>query len=660
MANPGAALTATKWFGLSAAMWVQASAGNAYMFAFYSSKLKTVLHYNQLQVNNLGVAKDLGENVGLLAGFLCNKLPPWTLLSIGALTGFLGYGVTWLVVSERIQALPYWQMSVLLWIGGNSATWFNTAVLVTCMRNFPNSRGTVVGILKGFVGLSAAIFTQIFSSLLSSDPNALLLLLAIGPTVVSLAAMLFIRPVPPKAQQVLDPEEHTNFHYITGVCIALAFYLLAATCLEDFFILPPLVPKLFTAVMVLFLVTPLVIPIKALMPECCGAGSFEPADEESFDINEPLLIAATSVGKEQQQQVSSAADPEPLRSEMQDSGHRGSDIETLKVTQVSPTAAAQNGSKEQQNGGGVIISNNQDNGDDAELLLAVGEGAVRRKRPRRGQDFKLKQALVKADFWLLFFTFFCGVGTGVTALNNLGQIGEAQGYFNVDIFISLISIANFLGRLGGGSLSEHYIRTNAIPRTVWLGVAQVFMIFSHLLFASAWPGSLYAGSMLLGLCYGVHFSIMVPTASELFGLRHFGMIYNFLNIGNPLGSLLFSGLIAGYLYDQEASKGAAVGSGWRILGSGSSHWLSGTAVGSHTEHGVPVCVGAHCFRLTFIIMACVCAVGVVLTSVLTYRIRSVYLSLYGKSPRPSSSDLLSLYGKSPRPSSSDLRTLDTH
>jgi hypothetical protein len=359
------------------------------------------------------------------------------------------------------------QMSVLLWIGGNSATWFNTAVLVTCMRNFPNSRGTVVGILKGFVGLSAAIFTQIFSSLLSSDPNALLLLLAIGPTVVSLAAMLFIRPVPPKAQQVLDPEEHTNFHYITGVCIALAFYLLAATCLEDFFILPPLVPKLFTAVMVLFLVTPLVIPIKALMPECCGAGSFEPADEESFDINEPLLIAATSVGKEQQQQVSSAADPEPLRSEMQDSGHRGSDIETLKVTQVSPTAAAQNGSKEQQNGGGVIISNNQDNGDDAELLLAVGEGAVRRKRPRRGQDFKLKQALVKADFWLLFFTFFCGVGTGVTALNNLGQIGEAQGYFNVDIFISLISIANFLGRLGGGSLSEHYIRFVTSSHLCW-------------------------------------------------------------------------------------------------------------------------------------------------------------------------------------------------
>ncbi len=106
----GAAVTATKWVGLAAAMWVQASGGNAYMFAFYSSKLKSVLHYNQVQVNNLGVAKDLGENVGLLAGYLCNKVPPWALLSIGAAAGFLGYGVTWLVVSERIGALPYWQV----------------------------------------------------------------------------------------------------------------------------------------------------------------------------------------------------------------------------------------------------------------------------------------------------------------------------------------------------------------------------------------------------------------------------------------------------------------------------------------------------------------------------------------------------------------------
>ena len=172
-------------------------------------------------------------------------------------------------------------------------------------------------------------------------------------------------------------------------------------------------------------------------------------------------------------------------------------------------------------------------------------------------------------------------------------------------------------------------RSDAIPRTLWLGVAQIVLIFVHLMFASALPGTLYVGSVLLGLCYGVHFSIMVPTASELFGLKHFGMIYNFLTMANPLGSLLFSGVIAGYLYDREATKDS---------GSGTVTW----GRYNHMLYKDTVCRGAHCFRLTFYVMACVCIVGVVLTCVLTFRIRRVYAALYKRSPNPSASDLKSL------------------
>ena len=48
-------------------------------------------------------------------------------------------------------------------------------------------------------------------------------------------------------------------------------------------------------------------------------------------------------------------------------------------------------------------------------------------------------------------------------------------------------------------------------------------------------------------------SVMVSTSSELFGLKQFGKIYNFILLANPLGSLLFSSL-AGYIYDLEAAK----------------------------------------------------------------------------------------------------------
>ncbi|KAG0454511.1 hypothetical protein HPP92_023803 [Vanilla planifolia] len=46
-------------------------------------------------------------------------------------------------------------------------------------------------------------------------------------------------------------------------------------------------------------------------------------------------------------------------------------------------------------------------------------------------------------------------------------------------------------------------------------------------------GTIYASTAMLGVCYGMRLLVMVPTASELFGLKHFGMIYNFVLLGNP-------------------------------------------------------------------------------------------------------------------------------
>lgn len=58
----------------------------------------------------------------------------------------------------------------------------------------------------------------------------------------------------------------------------------------------------------------------------------------------------------------------------------------------------------------------------------------------------------------------------------------------------------------------------------------------------------------MGVCYGVRLVISVPTASEIFGLKYYGIMYNFLILNLPLGSFLF-GLVAGILYDSEAADG---------------------------------------------------------------------------------------------------------
>ena len=84
-------------------------------------------------------------------------------------------------------------MSFLMLLGSQGTAWFNTAVLVTCVRNFPRSRGAIVGLAKGVVGLSAAIFAQIYAALVAPDQAAYLGVIAVVPAVMSLPAMAFLR-----------------------------------------------------------------------------------------------------------------------------------------------------------------------------------------------------------------------------------------------------------------------------------------------------------------------------------------------------------------------------------------------------------------------------------------------------------------------------------
>ncbi|KAL2465597.1 Major facilitator superfamily protein [Abeliophyllum distichum] len=252
--------TRPPWVGLGAAVWVQIAAGNGYNFPLYSHSLKSVLGYNQHQLTMLGVANDIGESVGILPGLACNKFPPWVILLIGAFACFLGYGVLWLALSRTVLSLPYWLLWVSLCIATNSSAWFSTAVLVTNMRNFPLSRGTVAGIIKGYAGLSAAVYTEIYSVLLRNSSTKLLLFLALGIPTLCLVMMYFVRPCTPASGD--DSSEQSHFLFTQAASIVLGIYVLTTTILDDVLSLNTPVSYTFLVVMVLLLMAPLAIPIK--------------------------------------------------------------------------------------------------------------------------------------------------------------------------------------------------------------------------------------------------------------------------------------------------------------------------------------------------------------------------------------------------------------
>jgi hypothetical protein len=62
------------------------------------------------------------------------------------------------------------------------------------------------------------------------------------------------------------------------------------------------------------------------------------------------------------------------------------------------------------------------------------------------------------------------------------------------------------------------------------------------------PKSHTTVELLVGLGYKSHWSVVPETASELLGLKKFGILYSVLCVANPVESLVFSGLVAGTLY----------------------------------------------------------------------------------------------------------------
>lgn len=539
-----------------------AAASATSMFGLYSSAIKAALGYDQTTLNLLGFFKDLGANVGVLSGLINEVTPPWVVLSMGAAMNLFGYLMIWLAVSGKIAKPRVWHMCLYICIGSNSQAFATTGALVTCVKNFPENRGAVLGILKGYQGaLTGAIITQMYHAFYGNDTTALILFVAWLPAAVSLGFLPAIR-IMKVDQRRNELKVFYNFLYIS---LGLAGFLMIIIIVEKQMKFTQSEYGGSVAVVLFLLFLPLALVIKE---------EFDLWKTKKQALNEPSqlkIITEKLNAEDTEDKDASSPPPSP-----------------------PPMSAAATSSRNQ-------LPNPQKQNSCLSNVF---------RPPKRGEDYTILQALFSIDMFLLFLATICGVGGTLTAIDNLGQIGTSLGYptDSLSTFISLMSIWNYLGRVVAGFVSEIFLTKYKFPRPLMLALVQLLACAGHLLMAFNVHNALYLAWMIIGFCFGAQWPLLFAIISEIFGLKYYSTLYNFGSVASPIGSYLLNVRVAGYLYDKEAE---------RQMAATGSHRKPGEEL---------TCIGAECFKLAFLIIAGVTFFGTLASFILVLRTRKFYRS----------------------------------
>lgn len=554
--------------------------GTTYAFGLYGSAMKKTLHLTQSQLDTISTALFCAGLASWIPGMFVDRFGTRLGIALGGIIGAVSLMCYWVISIGYIQfdekGLVVFLLSVLGIIIFLSCALVTGSVfkIISCGCG-PGSKGSAVGVAKGYVGLGAGAYACLFQNIrqpTSSDLDFLPMAAFFFLVAATIPSWLIL---PSKANEHAVPDVLTPLHFrVLYTSLALLALLIVGSSLTELYEdehhhdKQETSPSYGTALVILIVwIAPIVTQI--FLPQ---------------KSNHPLVEVLEEQDALLQEEDGEAQDPSLENKKTIDQ----------EAMEISQDESLPNESDE--------LVDEDDNDDEGPPPSAIEESK------------NLYQMLQTPAAWIMLWTTTILVGGGTVETNNMGQMVESLGFAPVvtSASLALFSVAQAAGRVATGALSESALNwntrkcciDNGVPRPFFFILAGLAGVLAHTILAVATNEAPFVfGVTLSGAAFGMVWPLMVLIVGEVFGTAHVAANYMFYDgFTSAGGTLLLSKGVAQQVYE--------------------SH-IHGQYSEGDNDGGV-TCYGQQCFQQTHVVIALLSLTCVFTSMVMQYKTRHTY------------------------------------
>lgn len=570
--------------------------------------MKKTLHLRQGELDTISTAFFVAGLFSWIPGICADRFGTRLALPLGGFLGATSLVGYWAVARQFLHVPHEWLVPLLSLLGISvflSNALVTGSVFKVIVANCgPGTKGSAVGVAKGYVGLGAGAYACLFEAIRQEGQSDLdfLLMAAVFAVVIVAIPGLIILPTPHQiaTTSVQDHATALHFRVLYGSLCAMALLIVGNSLLQ---LLEGATPP------------------TDLTPPYTNPGHYGTA----------FLLMTVWLG--------------PITSLLYLPRRDISEVEMTRVS-TSTTAthvAVLDGNDRDHKKGTVSVARNLQKQNHSEGVVDVEELdphedhlsplnddispsiAEEERLPLHSsmpmatiaphelplEEKNLFQMLQTPTAWYMLWTTTILVGSGTVETNNMGQMVEALQFPEAvtPASMAFFSVAQSIARVATGTISEMIQNWNisiagiydgAVPRPVFLMIASILCFIAHFILALARNQFMFVmGVALAGAAFGMAWPLMVLVTGEVFGTKHVGANYLFFDgFSSAAGTYFLSKVVAQKVYEE--------------------HIDPSTAPDPNT------CIGLDCFQKTHI-MICALAITCVLTSLGTlYTSRHIY------------------------------------